>query len=72
MFNVSVSVQINKMCGCLRAVGSAFIAVCAGCQLQVCGNVQVLGFILRECRVCYQHKDVSDCVLPFRRENKVM
>ena len=30
------------------AVSSAFIVVCAGCRLQVCGNVQVLGFMLRE------------------------
>ena len=30
------------------AVGSAFIVVCAGCRLQVCGNVQVPGFMLGE------------------------
>ena len=45
--SVDVSVQINKMCVLLPAAGSAFIVVCAGCWLQV-GNVQELGFILRE------------------------
>ena len=34
----------------LCAVSSAFIVVCAGCRLQVCGNVQEPGFMLGEHR----------------------
>ena len=37
----------------LRAVGSAFIVVCAGyrsTEYKILGNVQVQGFMLGECR----------------------